>query len=150
MEDILQGSLRRYHIEAVVDDNPLGIVYRAFARRKMGEGIHRRYFAILEKCENASLPDFNAAVQETILTAPFKMHVEEKISEGGRYYVVLAKGEAPRTVNPTWKKLQNKGYLMLFFAAFILILLIIRLSQSPNDDAQPVVSDEHAIESVDL
>lgn len=146
---LMQGSLRRYHIEAAIDDNPLGITYRAYARRRTGDGIVRRYFAIIEKAEDASPADFNAAIQETILSAPFPIHKEETIKHEGRSYVVLAKGEAPRAVNPLWKSLQNKGYLMLFLSAFILILLIVRFFQSPQEQP-PVVSDEHAIESVDL
>lgn len=150
MMELLNGTLRRYHIEAVVDDNPLGITYRAFARRKAGEGIYRRYFAILEKAEEASQTDFDAAISETIITSPFQIHKEESFVCEGRNYVVLAKGEAPRAANPLWKSLQNRGYLMLFLSAFILILIIIRLFQSPDVEQTPAVTDDHAIESVDL
>lgn len=150
MSDLLQGTLRRYHIEAVADDNPLGITYRAFARRMTGKGIVRRYFAIIEKTESASATDFNAAIQETVLTTPFPIHKEESFVHEGRNYVVLAKGDAPRTENQLWKSLHNRGYLMLFLSAFILILLIIRFFQSPEAEVQPVAGDSVAIESVDL
>ena len=46
---------------------------------------------------------------------------------------------------PLWGWLTAIFYL----AAFILILLIIRLFQSPEQQV-PVVTDDHAIESVDL
>lgn len=150
MDVVLQGDYRRYHIESLVDENETGRTYRAFARRVVGEGVARRYFAILEKREDASQSDFEAAVEETLQTAPFAIHKEETIKKGEHSYVVLAKGEAPRETNPVWKSLQNKGYLMLLLSAIILILLIIRLFQSPNTDSAPVVSDDHAIESVDL
>lgn len=150
MDEILEGELRRYHLEAVVDDSQEGKTYRAFSRRKISDGIRRRYFAIVEKGENTPLAEFNAAVQETINSAPYAVHVEERIADGDRIYVVLAKGEAPRRVNPKWKKMQNKGFLMLFLSALILILLIIRFFQSPDTSQQPVVSEDHAIESVDL
>ncbi|MBQ6955491.1 MAG: hypothetical protein IJP80_02625 [Bacteroidales bacterium] len=150
MPDILQGSLRRYHIEAVVDSNPVGTTYRAFARRKAGEGIVRRYFAIVEKTEGASQTDFDDAIRETVLTSPFQIHKEETITYGGRSYVVMAKGEAAGGANPVWGKLQNRGYLMLFLSAFILILMIVRLFQSPAEERPIVPDDEHAVESVDL
>lgn len=150
MIELLTGSLRRYHIEAAIDDNNLAITYRAFARRKTGKGIIRRYFAIIEKKEEASQTDFNAAIQETVLTAPFPIHIEENIKHEDCSYVVLAKGEAPRAANPLWKSLQNRGYLMLFLSAFILILLIVRFFQSSDAEEQPPVSDSIAIESVDL
>lgn len=146
----MEGELRRYHIETVVADSPEGKVYRAFSRRKIGDVIRRRYFAIIEKGEAANPSMFNAAVRETIMTAPYAVHLEEKISNGDHAYVVIAKGVAPRKVNPKWKSMQNKGYLMLFLSAFILILMIIRFFQSPDTSQQPVVSEDHAIESVDL
>ena len=147
--DTLQGDLRRYHIEGLADENELGKTYRAYARRKAGDGVVRRYFAVLEKGEGVSQSNFNAAVKETILSAPFQIHKEETIEKDGHRYIVLAKGEEPRKVSPFLKSIQNKGYLMLFLAAFILILLIIRLFQSPEQQV-PVVTDDHAIESVDL
>ena len=150
MIELLNGELRRYHIESVIEENPLGTTYYAFSRRKTMRGIARRHFAIIEMGKEASKSDFNAAIQETIQASPIEIHVEERFSQDGNNYVVIAKGEEPPKPNPLWKSLQNRGYLMLFLSAFILILLIIRLFQSPATPSEPVVSEDHAIESVDL
>lgn len=150
MIDQLCGDKRRYHIESVLFEGQLGIVYRAFSRRRVGQTLKRHYYAIIEQNNDAAPTDFYGAVKNTLLTSSEPIYQEESFKRDGHTYVVLAKGVARQEVNPKWKKLYNRGYLMLFLSAFILVLLIIRFSQKSAEDVQPVVDDSIAIESVDL
>ncbi|MCR4815696.1 MAG: hypothetical protein K5842_00740 [Bacteroidales bacterium] len=124
--DTLVGNLRRYHVESEIQTDALGTVYRAFARRRAGRGLKRRYYALLAVADGASLSDFNEALQRSILSVPHPVHIEEEFLYEGRQYVVVAKGVARRRRGGAMRQFYNRGYLMLILAALILILLIIR------------------------
>lgn len=136
MDGILTGGKRRYHIESVAGSNELGTVYKAFARRRVGERIKRRYYAILECVEGISVADVDNAVSASMMTMPYDVFEAERFELGGRNYIVLAKGVAPRRRNTRWQSLQNHGYLMLLLAALIFILMIVRFFQSPADRSE--------------
>ena len=125
METVI-GNLRRYHVESVIQTDALGTVYRAFARRRNGKGLKRRYYALLAVAEGASLSDFNEALQRSILSVPHPVHIEEEFLYEGGQYVVVAKGAARHRRGGIMRQYYNRGYLMLILAALILILLIIR------------------------
>lgn len=147
MNDILTGGKRRYHIESVVGSNGDATVYRAFARRRVGQKIKRRYYALFEKDNAAPEADFDRCLMASAMAVPFNVYEEDRFEVDGRRYVVLAKGTAPRKTNLRWKALQNHGYLMLLLAALIFILMIVKFFQSPVD--QPIVENDKVVESVE-
>lgn len=133
MNDVLVGGKHRYYIESVVDTNELGVVYKSFARRRVGKKIVRRYYAIVERKSSVSASDFYSALTASTLSIPYSVYEEERFDNDGNSYVVISKGKQPRQPNPRWQSLQNHGYLMLLFAALILVLMIVRFFQSPAD-----------------
>ena len=133
MDDILKGDKRRYHIESVVDTNEMGVVYRAFSRHRSGQTIKRRYYAVFERNASASVSDFDSMLTSSALSMPYSVFEDERFEQDGRSFVVVAKGVPPRKPNKRWAALQNHGYLMLFLAALIFILMIVRFFQSPTE-----------------
>ncbi len=123
---LIEGTLRRYHIESVVSETSSGTVYRAFARSGSGKGFIRRYYAIVSMPEDASVVDFDQTLQYSLLAAPMPLHVEEELPDGERKMVVVAKGAERRRLGKLLRPLHNHGYLMLLLTALILILLIVR------------------------
>lgn len=130
MDDILTGVKRRYHIESVVKETSVGKVYRAFSRRRVGQKIKRRYYAVVEKNGSVSCGAFENMVLSAMMTLREDTHLEERFENGGLEYAVLAKGKETRKKNSRWNALQNHGYLMLLLSALIFILLIIKFFQS--------------------
>ena len=129
MDKILSGGKRRYHLEDLLSTDTLGVTYRAFARRKAGKGIKRRYYALTRPADNDSSFQFLEALQQTLITSPNNMHIDEDFECDGHHWYVVAKG-SERKNTPQWvSALTNKGYLMLLLSALILILLIIKFFQ---------------------
>lgn len=146
MDEVLTGGKRRYHIESVVGSNGGTTVYRAFARRRAGQKIKRRYYALFET-DSSTQVDFDSSLSASAMAVPFDVFEADRFEQDGHSYVVLAKGRAPRKPNRRWAALQNHGYLMLLLSALILILMIVKFFQSPVD--QPIVENDKVVESVE-
>lgn len=129
MDEILIGGKRRYHIESLVRETPVGRVYRAFSRRRVGQKIRRRYYAVVEKGAGVGGVDFDNVVLSSIMVLPVEMHLEEEFEKDGVCFAVLAMGKDAAKKNGRWEALQNHGYLMLFLSAVIFILLIVKFFQ---------------------
>jgi hypothetical protein len=127
-ETVVIGK-HRYHLETELADNDICRVYRAFYRRRSGNVIKRRYYAVFTPSEDADESAFNVEMRRSLLTVPFPTYTEDDFEADGRRYVVIAKGVKEEGSSKRWQSLQNHGYLMLFLAAFIIILLIIRFFQ---------------------
>lgn len=123
--EVLVGKNRRYHIESLVSSNSTAYIYRAYSRRKAGDGIKRRYYAIVTPSQDGSLIPFQSGLRQSMRRLPFPVRLEEEIRNEYGTFFVLAKGK-PTKKHKTISKIVNKGYLMLFLAALILILIIIR------------------------
>lgn len=120
MEKVLKGGNRRYHIERLVAQTGEGSVYRAFSRRKAGDGWRRRYYAIVEL--EGSGDEVCDALEASSDAIPYSVHIDEIFKCDGRRYAVVARGRR----DSRFRAIANKGYLMMVLAALILILMIIR------------------------
>ena len=130
MDSTFIGQKRRYHIESKMGETPFGTVYRAFARRRVGRRILRRYYAIVEcKPLVETRLSLNTALNQLQLRDESAMHVEEDLLCEGRRHVVFASGAATRGKGNRANALLNHGYLMLILATIILILMIVRFYQ---------------------
>ena len=129
MQKSIKSPTSTYHVESLLASNPCGDVYRVFTRRRSGRGLRRHYYALVSKGASNNTDDLQTVLNGSRL--PFPVYVRDNFSADGKNYVVIAKGKAPRKVNPVWQAVQNKGYLMILLAALILILLIIRYFRSP-------------------
>ncbi len=120
----LVGKKRRYHIESEISNQTEGTIYRAFSRRKSGNKIIRRYYAIVKCFDDIITVDY--AVQQTLIMASHPLRVEEDFIDGDNRYIVIAKGKQQKNRTTWMEPFLNKGYLMMFLAALILILVIIK------------------------
>lgn len=132
MVDVLTGGKHRYHIESIVGNGGDTTVYRAFVRRRSGNKIKRRYYALFETDSAMSQADFDSHLMVSAMAVPFDVFETDRFEQDGHRYVVMAKGKAPRKPNRRWAALQNHGYLMLLLAALIFILMIVKFFQSPT------------------
>ena len=127
MDDTLQGNKRRYHIESsVAADNSGNTIFRAFSRRKSGKRIIRHYYAILTKGSLVSDADFEQTLNYSVAAMPYSVFEDERFEHNGQLCVVMAKGEKRKTKSNASNALLNHGYLMLFLAALIFILMTIK------------------------
>ena len=134
MDDVLTSTERRYHIESLVGEIPVGLVYRAFSRHRVGKKIKRRYFAIVERREDVSKSDHNnmAIVAMVKGYRPLFYDIDE-ISQNGKDYYVYSKHSVISSSPSRWSSLHNHGYLMLLLAALIFILMTVKFFQTPSN-----------------
>ena len=145
----LVGGKHRYHIESTLSCGEEGTVYKAFTRRKVGNRIVRRYYAVIQRGDNASPFDFDSTLMASAMTLPYEVFEVERFEQEDRAYVVLAKGKSPRQPNPRWQSVQNRGYLMLLLAALILILMIVRFFRSSDESTVTYNDNTPAVEKVE-
>lgn len=134
MDDVLTSAERRYHIESLVGEIPVGVVYRAFSRHRVGKKIKRRYYAIVERREDVSKSDFNKQALQAMIKgySPDFFDIDD-ISQNGKDYYVYSKYKGLSSTPSRWASLQNHGYLMLLLAALIFILMIVKFFQTPSN-----------------
>lgn len=129
MDEILIGNNHRYYIESLIKETSVANIYRAFSRRRVGNKIKRRYYAVVERRDGIPENSFNSELANARILTGTSMFIADEIQHDGVPYIVLAKGK-DRTLHSTqWSKLYNHGYLMLFLSALIFILLIVKFFQ---------------------
>lgn len=123
--EIIAGNNHRYHIESLVGTSSRAYTYRAFVRRRSGKTIRRRYYALVSPNNEQSLISFLSDLRLSMMTTPFPVRIEEEIKSDDGHFYVIARGMKENKRHPL-QAYTNKGYLMLFLSAVILILLVIK------------------------
>jgi len=118
---IIEGRLRRYHLDGAVADHPLGTVCRAFSGRRVNNKTILRHYAVVmhrggdgDKCRQA--------VEQTLARAEQPLHIEEVIRQKKNTYYVIAPGEGRKQRSP----LPYQIAIAVLLAAAILALLVMR------------------------
>ena len=127
INDTLTGVKRRYHIDRRVSAAPQTEAYSAFSRRRSGRGLKRRYYALLAFPAGLPAEALHAQLRTAFAMLPYHARIEEEIALRDRHVVVVARGNESSPRSSRWRRLQNRGYLMLLLSALLLLLIIIRL-----------------------
>lgn len=135
MDDTFNSDNHRYHVESCVGKHPLADTYRVFTRRKVGQKIKRRYYALMvchSTFKDQKNTAFDTLLENSLQEIPYPVYIFEEFDQKEDHCVVLARGKQPSHKNTVFQAIKNKGYLMILLAIVIFIIMLLQFLAAPS------------------